>query len=145
MSIPKHGSTARGSDNALPYIEEMNKIALLAVSSATQLVEIQRSTVEFVMAELSQATDSLASLKAVPALIQWPVFGERRAQRGTEILLACCEVANQTQAAMLGAMRECLFRPAGAIAASRPHQAKANIERRFRATVINFPDRRLAA
>jgi hypothetical protein len=128
-----------------PLVAEMNNIASLAVSSGSQVAEMQNAMVELVLTECSERYRELLAAKDVPVLEQWHNFSYSGARTNLRLARACWEVATRTQGAMLGAMRECMGLSNAAILAARNTTTRASSERRMKSIVINFPERRRAA
>lgn len=140
-------SSALAHDGELdsPLVDEMNSIASLAVSSGSQVAEMQNAMVEMVLAECSESYRELLAAKDVPVLAQWHNFSYSSVRTNLRLARACWEVATRTQGAMLGAMRECMGPSNSALVAARNAKTRASKERRMQSVVINFPERRRAA
>lgn len=128
-----------------PLVDEFNSIAKLLVSSGNQFIELQSELTSIAVAELSLRYREMLTIRQdVPALMQWPLYSQAGAQRSTELVRTCWEIATRTQGAMLTAMRECMPQRS-AVAIWRSWPGNTFTERRVKATVLKFPDRRRSA
>ena len=146
MNISKRNTDIPQADApAASLVEEIASIGKLQLSSANRLMELQNTLIDLAVAEQAQRRNALLAIKrSTPGLLHWPVYAQARVQRGIEMAHAWWEVAARTQGAMLEAIRECLPRgSAGSARHSRPRLAFT--ERRYRSTVISFPERRRIA
>lgn len=135
----------QGGERESLVAEELRKIALLAITSGTRLAKLQSETSDSVIAEIMQRQAEVLVRNGEPALTRWSHIGEAGLQRNIEIARAWLEVTTRTQEAMLEAMHECLGQPGSVLSEQHSRQAKAFKERRYQNTVIQFPERRLAA
>lgn len=144
MNSPKRSTThPLAADQELPMAEELNRIAMLAMSSGNHFAQLQNETADSVIAEVMLRQTEILAKAEEPVLVQWSSLGQSSLQRNIEIARAWWEVTTRTQAAMLAAIQECLGKPV--MAAQAAQQGKRFRERRFQNEVIPFPDRRLAA
>ena len=146
MNISKRNTDLPQADApAASLVDEIASIGKLQLSSGNRLMELQNELMDIAVAEQAQRRDELLAIKrSTPALLQWPTYGQARAERSVEMARAWWEVAARTQGAMLEAIRECLPR-GSASSAQRSRPGLAFTERRYRSTVISFPERRRIA
>lgn len=138
-------NSLQGGDRESPITEELHKIALLTITSGTHFAKFQSETSDSVIAEISQRQIEVLERSCEPALMRWSHLGETGLQRSIGIARAWLEITTRTQEAMLEAMHECLGQSGHVLSEQHSRQAKAFKERRFKNSVIQFPERRLAA
>lgn len=128
-----------------PLVGEMNDIANLALSFASQIAEMQNVLVEMTLAEWSETYRELLGARDVPVMSQWHDLSYNGVRTNMRLTRAWWEVASRTQGAMLDAIRASMGPSKQAIRSAKDAATQAFRERRTQSKVIDFPERRHVA
>ena len=134
----------RGASNRWPAMEMALRMNTLLASSCRRVLEFQHDVAGFAIAETSAYQGELMRAMSAVAQYSWPHIHQQDKPRIVEVTRAWFDLVSQTQAAMIQVLRDYAVDRGQRMPAVPTRDMGALFERRRKAVVINFPERRAA-
>lgn len=127
-----------------PVMEMALRMNTLLASSYRRALEFQHDTASFAIAEISAYQSELMRAMGAAAQFSWPHNHQQDKPKIVEVTRAWFELFSQTQAAMIQVLRDYAVELGERVPAVPGQPMGALFDRRRKAVVIDFPERRAA-